>query len=384
MRPRWTRLAILLLPLVFAEAARAQDGRDADELLDDGRRAFEREEFSRARADLWAYLDATASLTGPERLPQAEALWYIALMEPDAAVAAQHYQIIVDEFAASSYADQALFRLGQYDLVDDRPAEARSRFDRLRQNYPFSRAVPELPMWIGRSHLTERQHAAAIEAFLQGFTMVKSGDVPQELPAAQREALAAEYAWWLASAYREEGDERTAAQYYTLLTFDYPNSPQAAEARVALGGAPPAAEVAALPPVAEPPREEPVYEEPPPVEPLREEPVYEEPRGEVAVQPVRPAPEPGRELPAGAISGPGVYYLQVGAFTSATNAAELSKRLKGDGFASNVEVAVVDGRGYYRVRVGPFRVPGEADSLATNRDRLGDMGYPSEQVASGP
>ena len=93
---------------------------DAAQLLDRGKRAFEAGDFEAARTDLWAYLEATAGLTGPSRLPQADALYTIALMEADAGIAAQHYRTIVEEYAASSVADEALFRLAQLDLVEGR------------------------------------------------------------------------------------------------------------------------------------------------------------------------------------------------------------------------------------------------------------------------
>ncbi|CAN5257115.1 hypothetical protein BH18GEM1_BH18GEM1_07640 [soil metagenome] len=388
--------------LLVAAPARAQDGRDPGDLLDDGRRAFEREEYEAARADFWAYLDATASLTGPERMPQAEALYYIALMEPDASVAARHYKIIADEFPAASIADQAIFRLGQYDLVQGRAAEARAWFAEVAQNYPQSRLQPEIPLWIGRSHLTEGAPRDAADQFLQGFTRVKSGELPREMPRGQREALEAEYALWLATAWEEAGDDRAATQYWSVLTLDYPDSPQAAEAREALAQrGQPVGEVAVAgrPEVAESERGEaaPFEEEPRREEPRPEPPREEEPREEApepvrqperaVVQPVRPVPEERvretpRPEPSPAATGP--VYLQVGAFASASNAADLSERLKSDGFNSQVLVAIVDGRGFYRVRIGPFRLPEDEPRAATTRSRLRERGYPFQQVPASP
>lgn len=192
---RWTGwLTGALAVLVLAGPARAQDD-DPARLLSQGRDAYEAGDFDAAREALWAYLDATARVTGPSRLPQAEALWYIALMEPDAGVAANHYRTIVDEYPAASVADQAMFRLAIFDLVGGDPAAARERLGRLARDYPFSRNQPEIPMWMGRSYLAEGDERAAIQAFLDGYTKVKSQDLPTELPTAQREALAAEYAY---------------------------------------------------------------------------------------------------------------------------------------------------------------------------------------------
>lgn len=436
-------LAALALVVATARPVAAQD--DPARLLSRGRDAYEAGDFDAAREALWAYLDATARVTGPSRLPQAEALWYIALMEPDAGVAANHYRTIVEEYPAASVADQALFRLAVFDLVGGDGAAAREKLDRLSRDYPFSRTQPEIPMWVGRSWLAEGDEPAAIQSFLQGYTKVKSQDLPTELPGPQRDALAAEYAYWLAAAYAQEGDPNTARQYYTLLTLDYPESPQAADAREALArmgregpGGPVATRPAAEPaggrdepaagaraeaPAPEPAAENPplprageadagertgdavadlevvdrgedpgadaAREEPPAREVARVEPPPAEPAGGEPA-PVEPAAPPRRgpevrvdepaKFPAPAARGDA--WLQVGAFSSATNAADLSKRLKADGFDTRVEVGIVDGQGYYRVRVGPFALPDEQARLEETRTRLDGLGYPTRQVSA--
>ena len=106
----------------------------------------------------------------------------------------------------------------------------------------------------------------------------------------------------------------------------------------------------------QPPREEPPREEPPPV----------------IIEDARPRDEPAGE--------PETVWLQVGAFTSAANAAQLSSRLKADGFFPEVEIGVVDGQGYYRVRIGPFALPSAAERLEETRRRLEAGGYPARQV----
>lgn len=399
---RTARLYVALLLILPTSAVWAQDDRDPGDLLEDGRQAFEREDFTAAREDLWAYLDATASLTGPERMPQAEALYMIAVMEPDASVAARHYRIIADEFPAASIADQALFRLAQYDFVQGRAIEARSWFGEIQQNYPYSRLQAELPLWIGRTYMLAGAQREAAGRFLDGFTRVKSGELTREMSGGQREALEAEYAWWLATAWEEAGDPAAAAQYWSLLTLDYADSPQAAEARASLGDrGGPVGQVAVG---SEAPRWEPVdegpqlREVPPSEEPAGQEPAGQVAAGQVAPPPVAPTPEPrpverepaSRPIFREAVPQPrpageaGVVYLQVGAFTSATNAADLSQRLKADGFDSHVAVAVVDGRGFYRVRVGPYRLPEDEPRAVAIGARLRERGYPYQQVSASP
>jgi cell division protein FtsN len=397
-------VAALAAAILIGSVAPATGQRsDPAQLLAEGQREFEAGDYEAARRDLWAYLEATASLSGPSRLPQAEALYTIALMEPDAGVAAQHYKTVVDEYPASSVADEALFRLAQLDLVEGRTEEARERLRRLSVDYPFSRYQAEVPLWTGKAWLADRQYRQATDLFIEGFTRVKRQDLPQELSPAQREALGAEYIYQLARAFAEEGDQRTATQYNAMLALDYPDSPQAAEARLALdaGGAPAAEPVQ----VAEAPREEPAVspevEEPvdvpdadvePAVEPAAEAPdvVIEdvEPREETPREET-PREEPAMEEPPPVViedvepreEPSGSTWLQVGAFTSATNAADLSRRLKADGFDSKVQIEIVDGQGYYRVRVGPYRLPSESSRLGETRRRLDARGYPTRQMS---
>lgn len=455
-------------------AAPAQD--DPGELLEDGRRAFERERYEEAREKLWEYLDATSNLSGAARMPQADALYLIALMEPDAAVAGGHYRIIVAEFPAASVADDALHRLALLNLVEGKPDLAIQQLEQLRTEYPVSRHQAEIPLWIGQARLAAGEPQVAVETLLEGFARVKSGDVPRGTSMGQRDAMAAEYAHWLARAYTAAGEGETAIQYYSLLTLDYPASPQAAEAREMLaaraGGAspglmasaagegrapevatgagrpavptpaadePPAptAETMPLPagadpsapaegepageegfediavadPVAaapdgvgrveggrpEPPvGDQPAIEEParagPPPGPAAARPVTEpeeqsvapatEPEVPPAAEPAAQAEPEDLEPPAKFAPGGGgdLVYLQVGAFTSAARAADLSKRLKADGFNSAVQIAVVDGRGFYRVRIGPFRASADGQRIDRDRRRLTDLGYPVESV----
>jgi cell division septation protein DedD len=378
---RTSLFAAGVLCVFLAAPALAQD---PAQLLASGRSAYESGEYERARTDLWAYLEATANLSGASRLPQAEALYLIAQMEPDAAVSTQHYTTIVQEYPAASVADEALFRLGTYALVTGRPAEARTRFLELRQNYPFSRFQGEIALWAGRSFLAEGSHRAATDAFIEGFSRVRTQDLPYEIAGPQRDALAAEYAYWLATAFNEEGDEQTAMQYWSMLAFDYPHSPQAAEARSALAAlGRPVAEPAGgrgQPPVVmeEPPREEPSVV----MEPVREE--EEAPLPPAEEPPVETPPPGGEEAPKfPPPAASGAAYLQVGAFTSAARAADLSKRLREDGFQSSVEIGIVGGQGYYRVRVGPYNLPSESESLRASEERLQRMGYPSQRVDAG-
>jgi DedD protein len=91
------------------------------------------------------------------------------------------------------------------------------------------------------------------------------------------------------------------------------------------------------------------------------EPVYEGSSGDpVADSPEVPAsaPTPGESLPVAPPptardDGMPSYVTQVASLGTSAGAQELADKLRGEGYSAFVESAVVGGRTYYRVRVGP-------------------------------
>jgi cell division septation protein DedD len=77
------------------------------------------------------------------------------------------------------------------------------------------------------------------------------------------------------------------------------------------------------------------------------------------------------------IPDPDIYYsVQVGAFSSRTNAANLAKELNEKGFAAYVqEQAPGEERAVYRVRVGKTVFLKDAKEL---KERLSSQGYPTK------
>jgi TolA-binding protein/cell division septation protein DedD len=91
--------------------------------------------------------------------------------------------------------------------------------------------------------------------------------------------------------------------------------------------------------------------------------------------PAAPAPVPeAAPRPLEPIE-PGTVFLQVGAFTRAQSASGLSSELRRKGFEPSIETGLVNGEGYYRVRVGPFQVPAERARLEEVRAALAAAGY---------
>lgn len=97
--------------------------------------------------------------------------------------------------------------------------------------------------------------------------------------------------------------------------------------------------------------------------------VAEKALDKVAVKPPPPLPKP-----TGAFASHG-FYLQLGAFTSESNALQLQEKVAAAGF----KVAMADSNGQYRVRVGP--IP-EKDRALDMQAKLKAKGFTS--VMLGP
>lgn len=77
----------------------------------------------------------------------------------------------------------------------------------------------------------------------------------------------------------------------------------------------------------------------------------------------------GPSAPEGGVQG---FYIQVGAFSYRLNAEKLRDRLSILGnIAVNISETVVDGRPFYRVRIGPLIQVDVADRIVSSLDRLG-------------
>ncbi len=77
----------------------------------------------------------------------------------------------------------------------------------------------------------------------------------------------------------------------------------------------------------------------------------------------------GPSVPEGGIHD---FYIQVGAFSYRQNAENLRNRLSVlDNVSVSISQTVVDGRAFFRVRIGPLRQVDAADRIVTSLDRLG-------------
>lgn len=115
------------------------------------------------------------------------------------------------------------------------------------------------------------------------------------------------------------------------------------------------------PPIAAP------TESPPVQQPL---PIAEEQPQMIAA----PSPEPPPALPDD--SGAGGFYVQAGSFSQSRNAESLAQKLSAVG-AANVKPVEVNGRTWYRVRVGPWNATSDAGNALQN---VMNMGLPDARI----
>ncbi|MBV8157437.1 MAG: septal ring lytic transglycosylase RlpA family protein [Dyella sp.] len=99
-----------------------------------------------------------------------------------------------------------------------------------------------------------------------------------------------------------------------------------------------------------------------------------DPAQPLSAQTLPPPPPP----PKPASAGPGIF-LQVGAFSDASNAERVAQQLRAANFAPvQVVDAQINGRNIRRVRVGPLASVDQADDVTS---RIANMGLPRPQVA---
>ncbi|ESQ17375.1 MAG: SPOR domain-containing protein [Thiohalocapsa sp. PB-PSB1] len=118
-------------------------------------------------------------------------------------------------------------------------------------------------------------------------------------------------------------------------------------------------------PVPSPPQAEPATRQATPASPSPS-PSRSQAQPRAAAAPTaRPAAIGPKRVPAGRAA----WIVQVASLGSPSAATRLQDELRGKGYAAFVEQATVNGKRYFRVRVGPETERGQADNLAARLER---------------
>ncbi len=144
------------------------------------------------------------------------------------AEALKDLQAVVDSFATSSVADNALLQIAQYhvDTAHDFAA-AQAAIDKLLKDYPDTDSAPMAHVLAGRVAASRGRAAADVDAALASFERV-----PRLFPGNDAVAAAGYFAGETLRAARRDGD---ALERYRRVTMEYPRSVWAARASLSAG-----------------------------------------------------------------------------------------------------------------------------------------------------
>lgn len=144
------------------------------------------------------------------------------------AEALKDLQAVVDSFATSSVADNALLQIAQYQLEAAHDfAAAQAAIDKLLKDYPDTDSAPMAHVLAGRVTFGKGHAAADVDAALASFERV-----PRLFPANDAVAAAGFYAGETLRALRRDAD---ALERYRRVTMEFPRSMWAARASLSAG-----------------------------------------------------------------------------------------------------------------------------------------------------
>src|SRR5437868_6338914 len=137
-------------------------------------------------------------------------------------------QAVVDSFATSSVADNALLQIAQYQLENAHDLEAaQGAVDKLLKDYPDTDSAPMAHVLAGRITFTKGRTAADVDGALASFERV-----PRLFPGNEAVAAAGFFAGETLRSARRDAD---ALERYRRVTMEYPRSIWAARASLSAG-----------------------------------------------------------------------------------------------------------------------------------------------------
>jgi TolA-binding protein len=137
-------------------------------------------------------------------------------------------QAVVDSFATSGVADNALLQIAQYQLENAHDLDAaQAAIDKLLKDYPDTDSAPMAHVLSGRLAFTKGRTPAEIDAALASFERV-----PRLFPGNEAVAAAGFFAGETLRSLRRDGE---ALERYRRVTMEYPRSIWAARASLSAG-----------------------------------------------------------------------------------------------------------------------------------------------------
>lgn len=119
-------------------------------------------------------LDSLVRATPPASLDRAEALFWRATLAERVADAERDWRRVVVEMPLSPRTPDVLLRLGDLDMLRQRPVQARSHFERVMREFPGTPQRIRATLWLARSHVEQRDLVSGCRA----FAALNRGEIP--------------------------------------------------------------------------------------------------------------------------------------------------------------------------------------------------------------
>lgn len=110
-------------------------------------------------------LDSLVRSTPAGSLERGEALYWRAALAERAADAERDWRQMVVEIPLSPRTPDVLLRLGDLEMLRQRPAQARGHFERVVREFPGTVQRMRAALWLARSHVEQRQLVLGCRAF---------------------------------------------------------------------------------------------------------------------------------------------------------------------------------------------------------------------------
>ena len=132
---------------------------------------LERGEGEEARA----LLDSLVQTTAAGSLDLAEVLYWRATLAERAADAERDWRRVVVEVPLSPRTPDVLLRLGDLEMLRQRPSQARRYFERVVREFPGTPQRVRAVLWLARSHVEARD----VPTGCRTFATLGGGDIPE-------------------------------------------------------------------------------------------------------------------------------------------------------------------------------------------------------------
>lgn len=293
-----------------------------------------REAFHAGRYDEALALVPEA-LQGATQADSAEIAFYEASVERVAELADMKMMEVVRKYPRSPFAEQALLRSAVYQFEIDNLARSEFLLRKMLTDYLPSPLEPEVRLWLGKNYVVRGEYRSAKVELTHGLGCLR--DYPKT-----PSRVEGELSYRLGEACEGEKDLRAAHEAYLHVTLLEREDPLLVMAMLKLAQV---SEELGMGAEAELWRDK-----------------FEARAGlgmrEKMVEGGRETPAPVPQEPRGEDSSstvsPEAFWVQAGSFSSNSNAQELRDLLSERGFDVSVNRGKVEGKNYYRVRLGPF------------------------------